>query len=133
MASQTNNAPSLHVAIIGSGPAGFYTAQALFRARPDIQVDLYERLPSPFGLVRSGVAPDHQKLKRPIQVYEKIADHENFNLVANVTVGVDLSIAALKQHYHAVVLANGTESGRLMHIPGEDLTGCHSATAFVGW
>ena len=133
MASQTNNAPHLHVAIIGSGPAGFYTAQALFRARPDIQVDLYERLPSPFGLVRSGVAPDHQKLKRPIQVYEQIADHENFNLVANVTVGVDLSIAALKQHYHAVVLANGTESGRLMHIPGEHLTGCHSATAFVGW
>ena len=98
MASQTNNAPSLHGPIIGSGPAGFYTTQALFRARPDIQVDLYERLPSPFGLVRSGVAPDHQKLKRPIQVYEKIADHENFNLVANVTVGVDLSVAALKQH-----------------------------------
>ena len=117
MASQTNNAPPLHVAIIGGGPAGFYTAQALFRARPDVQVDLYERLPSPFGLVRSGVAPDHQKLKRPIQLYEQIADHTNFSLIANVTVGVDLPIAALSQCYHAIVLANGTESGRLMDIP----------------
>jgi len=133
VASQTNNTPHLHVAIIGSGPAGFYTAQALFRARPDIQIDLYERLPSPFGLVRSGVAPDHQKLKRPIQLYEQIASHTNFNLIANVTVGVDLPIAALSQHYHAVVLAKGTESGRLMNIPGEHLSGCHSATAFVGW
>ena len=67
MVPQTNNALPLQIAIVGGGPAGFYTAQALFRVRPDIQVDLYERLPSPFGLVRSGVAPDHQKLKRPTE------------------------------------------------------------------
>ena len=132
-AREINNGSTLRVAVVGAGPSGFYATQALFRADRPIQVDLFERLPSPFGLVRSGVAPDHPKLKRPIELYQRIADTPDFTFVGNVCIGQDLAVETLRQHYHAVIFANGSESARPMGIPGESLVGCHSATAFVGW
>ncbi|MEM7027927.1 MAG: FAD-dependent oxidoreductase [Pseudomonadota bacterium] len=123
----------LQVAVIGSGPSGFYAAESLFKSDITAVVDMYERLPTPFGLVRSGVAPDHQKLKQAIKLYEKIADNENFNLVANVSIGSDVSVDELKAAYHAVIITSGAESDRKLGIAGEQLTGSHTATEFVGW
>ena len=123
----------LLVAIVGSGPSGFYAAEALFKSDLAVKVDMFERLPAPFGLVRHGVAPDHPKLKQAILLYEKIAENEDFNLVGNVTVGKDLSIDELKNSHHAVILTYGAESDRRLGVPGEDLTGSYTATEFVGW
>ncbi len=123
----------LQVAIVGSGPSGFYAAEALFKSDVNVKVNLIERLPSPYGLVRSGVAPDHQKLKQAIKLYEKIAASENFNLIANVTVGEDISIEDLCASHHAVILTSGAESDRRLNVPGEDLPGSYTATEFVGW
>lgn len=124
---------SLQIAIIGSGPSGFYAAEALLASGLDIQVDMFERLPTPFGLVRSGVAPDHQKLKQPIRVFEEIARSPRFNLVANITVGAQLSVEEVQSAYHAVVFACGAQNDRRMNVPGESLKGSHTATEFVGW
>lgn len=123
----------LRVAIVGSGPSGFYAAEALLRSDLEVRVDLFERLPAPFGLVRNGVAPDHPKLKEPILVYQKIAEAPELNLIANVTVGRDLSIEELRNSHHAVIFTCGAETDRRLGIPGEDLPGSHTATAFVGW
>lgn len=123
----------VHVAIIGSGPSGFYAAEALLRSGLPVRVDMFERLPTPFGLVRSGVAPDHQKLKQPIQVFERIARTPEFTFVGNVTVGSDVTLDELKASYNAVIFACGAQKDRRMGIPGEDLDGSHTATEFVGW
>jgi ferredoxin--NADP+ reductase len=123
----------LRVAIVGSGPAGFYAAEALFKSATTVQVDMFDRLPTPFGLVRGGVAPDHQKIKSVIKVYERIAAHERFAFWGNVTVGRDVSLDELRRFYDAVVFASGAESDRRLGIPGEDLPGSHTATEFVGW
>lgn len=123
----------LQIAIVGSGPSGFYAAEALLGAGLDIQIDMFEGLPTPFGLVRSGVAPDHQKLKQPIRVFEEIARSPHFNLVGNVTVGREISVEELQSAYHAIVFACGAQNDRRMNIPGEDLKGSHTATEFVGW
>ncbi|WP_333792780.1 FAD-dependent oxidoreductase [Hyphomicrobium sp.] len=123
----------LQIAIVGSGPSGFYAAEALLASGLDIQVDMFERLPTPYGLVRSGVAPDHQKLKQPIRVFEEIARSPRFNLVANVTVGGQISVEELQSAYHAIVFACGAQNDRRMNVPGEDLKGSHTATEFVGW
>jgi ferredoxin--NADP+ reductase len=123
----------LRVAIVGSGPSGFYAAEALLKAPCAVQVDMYERLPVPFGLVRFGVAPDHPKLKLPTAVYDKIARSPGFAFHGNVAVGRDLRVAELRAAFHAVVFASGAESDRVMGIPGEQLPGSHTATAFVGW
>jgi ferredoxin--NADP+ reductase len=123
----------VHVAIIGSGPSGFYAAEALLGSGRDIQVDMFERLPTPFGLVRSGVAPDHQKLKQPIRIFEEIARSPHFNLLGNITIGHHVSVEELRSAYHAVVFACGAQNDRRMNIPGEDLYGSHTATEFVGW
>jgi len=125
--------PALRVAIVGTGPSGFYTAEHLLKQQPDIEIDLFDRLPTPFGLVRGGVAPDHQKIKSVIRVYEKIAANPAIRFFGNVTIGRDLTRAELLRHYHAVVYAYGAESDRALGIPGEDLAGSHTATAFVGW
>lgn len=127
------NVESIHLAIIGSGPSGFYAAEALLRSDLPVRIDMFERLPTPFGLVRSGVAPDHQKLKQPIQVFERIARSPDFNFLGNVTVGIDVTIDELKAAYHAVIFACGAPSDRRMDLPGEDLDGSHTATEFVGW
>jgi len=123
----------LLVAIVGSGPSGFYAAEALIKSEFEVNVDIIERLPSPYGLVRSGVAPDHPKLKTAINLYKKIADDPHFNLIANVTVGRDISIEDLRKTHHAVILTYGAETDRKLGVPGEDLKGSHTATEFVGW
>ncbi len=123
----------LHIAIVGSGPSGFYAAEALLRSGQNVRVDMIERLPTPFGLVRSGVAPDHPKLKQSTLVFDRISRQVGFNFIGNVMVGRDCSLAELQSTHHAVILACGAHSDRRMGIPGEDLYGSHTATEFVGW
>ncbi len=129
-------ANALRVAIVGSGPAGFYAAERLFRAeRLGVQarVDMLERLPTPYGLVRGGVAPDHQKIKSVTKVYDRIASHERFRFFGNVCFGEDITRAELLARYHGVIYAVGAQSDRALSIPGEDLAGSHAATEFVAW
>jgi len=123
----------LRVAIVGSGPSGFYAAEALFRSDTAVLVDMFERLLAPFGLVRHGVAPDHAKLKEAIRVYEGIARTPGFRFLGNVSVGRDVTVEELRGAYHAVVFCCGAESDRRLGIPGEDLPGSYTATEFVGW
>ncbi|HEY7683512.1 MAG TPA: FAD-dependent oxidoreductase [Gemmatimonadales bacterium] len=125
--------PSLRVAIVGTGPSGFYAAEHLLKQQPGTELDLFDRLPTPFGLVRGGVAPDHQKIKSVIRVYEKIAANPAVRFFGNVEVGVDLSREDLLRHYHAVIYAYGASSDRALGVPGEELPGSHAATEFVGW
>jgi ferredoxin/flavodoxin---NADP+ reductase len=122
-----------HAAIVGSGPSGFYAAEALLNALPDIVIDMFERLPTPYGLVRSGVAPDHPKLKQVTLVFDKIMQSKRLNFLGNVEIGTDLSLDALRDAYDVVVLAYGASTDRKMGIRGEGLANCHSATEFVGW
>jgi ferredoxin--NADP+ reductase len=124
----------MRVAIVGSGPAGFYAAEHLLK-RDDVavEVDMIDRLPTPFGLVRAGVAPDHPKIKSVIRVYEKTAAREEFRFFGNVEVGRDVSVAELSERYHAVLYAYGTSTDRQLGIPGEELPGSHAATEFVAW
>ncbi|XP_029312998.1 NADPH:adrenodoxin oxidoreductase, mitochondrial isoform X1 [Cottoperca gobio] len=124
---------STKVCIVGSGPAGFYTAQHLIKARPDVEVDIYERLPVPFGLVRFGVAPDHPEVKNVINTFTQTAKHSRCSFFGNVNVGKDVSVAELQEAYHAVVLSYGAEGNRSMGVPGEDLAGVYAAKDFVGW
>jgi len=120
------------IAVIGSGPAGFYAAGHLLK-EGDVDVDMLERLPTPWGLVRSGVAPDHPKIKTVTRVYEKTAAHPRFRYYGNVEFGEHVSRAELLEHYHAIVYATGAPSDRALGIPGEQLPGSHAATEFVGW
>jgi ferredoxin--NADP+ reductase len=120
--------------VIGSGPAGFYAAGHLLKASGErLEVDMLERLPTPWGLVRSGVAPDHPKIKSVTRVYEKTAAHPRFRYFGNVTFGEHVSREEMLEHYHAVVYATGSPSDRALSIPGEELPGSHAATEFVGW
>ena len=122
------------IAVIGSGPAGFYTAGELFKQKSwEIKVDMFERLPTPFGLVRGGVAPDHQKIKSVQKIYTRIAENENFRFFGNVEIGRDIFQADLLEHYDAVIYSVGSPADRALGIPGEDLSGSHSATEFVAW
>lgn len=123
----------LRVAIIGSGPSGFYAAEALFKSDLTVEVDMYDRLPTPYGLVRGGVAPDHQKIKSVTKVYDKIAENPNFRFYGNVDIGTDLSHDDLLNHYHQIIYAVGAQTDRRLDIPGEDLAGSHAATEFVAW
>jgi ferredoxin--NADP+ reductase len=124
----------LRVAIVGAGPSGFYAAEHILKDDGvHAQVDLFDRLPTPFGLVRGGVAPDHPKIKSVIRVYEKTAAREGFRFFGNVKVGHDVEVEDLERLYHAIVFTVGCETDRRLGIPGEDLAGSHAATAFVGW
>lgn len=124
----------LRVAVIGSGPSGFYAIQALFKRKDlEVRADLFDRLPTPYGLVRGGVAPDHQKIKNVIRVYDKVATDERCRFFGNVLLGEDMTLEELTARYDAVVLATGNESDRKLGIPGEELDGVYSATEFVGW
>ncbi|MEK7233248.1 MAG: FAD-dependent oxidoreductase [Elusimicrobiota bacterium] len=124
----------LCVAIIGAGPSGFYAAEALLKAPGlTVRVDIYDRLPTPFGLARGGVAPDHQKIKSVVAVYEKVAMDARVRFLGNVMLGRDINIEDLRARYDQIVYAVGCESDRRMSIPGEDLVGSYSATEFVGW
>jgi ferredoxin--NADP+ reductase len=129
----TENSP-IRVAVIGSGPAGFYAAGHLLKdAEERFEVDMLERLPTPWGLVRSGVAPDHPKIKSVTRMYEKTAAHPRFRYFGNITFGEHVTREELLAHYHAIVYAVGSPSDRPLGIPGEDLPGSHAATEFVGW
>lgn len=122
------------IAIVGAGPAAFYTAEALLKRKElHCTIDFFNRFPTPFGLVREGVAPDHQSIKSVTRVYDKIADNPNVRYFGNVTFGVDIHHADLIKLYDQVVYAVGAQSDRRMGIPGEDLSGSMPATIFVGW
>lgn len=123
----------LRVAIVGSGPSGFYAADTLFKSGVPVDVDMFDRLPTPFGLVRGGVAPDHPRIRNVIQVYERIASHERFRFLGNVEVGYHVTVPELRRHYDALLLACGTETDQRMAIAGEELPGSYGATQFVGW
>src|SRR5919204_457350 len=123
----------LRVAIVGAGPAGFYATGAVLDSGRSATVDLFDRLPTPFGLVRAGVAPDHPKIKSVTRVYEKTAAKEGFRFFGGVEVGRALHRADLLDRYHAVIYAIGAATDRRLGIPGEDLPGSEAATTFVGW
>ncbi len=124
---------TLRVAVVGSGPAGFYATGQLLAHDPPAEVDLFDRLPTPWGLVRLGVAPDHPKIKSVSRAFEKIAQRPGFRFFGNVEIGRDLAHDELVRLYDAVVYAFGAPADRRMGIPGEDLPGSWSATAFVAW
>jgi ferredoxin--NADP+ reductase len=128
--------PLFKVAIVGAGPAGYFAAQALQNQQNEertFAIDMIERLPTPWGLVRSGVAPDHPKIKTVSKVFEKIAADPNFRLFANVEIGSEISVAQLQEIYDAVVIATGSHLGKTLGIPGENLPGSISAADFVPW
>ncbi|KAG7232856.1 hypothetical protein INR49_008024 [Caranx melampygus] len=129
--SLSTNSPK--VCVVGSGPAGFYSAQYLIKAHQHLLVDVYERLPIPFGLVRFGVAPDHPEVKNVINTFTQTAKHPRCCFYGNVNVGKDVSVEELQRAYHAVVLSYGAEGNRTMGVPGEGLAGVYSAKDFVGW
>ena len=124
----------LKVAIVGSGPAGFYVAEHLLKqTEVPVRVDMFDRLPTPFGLVRFGVAPDHPKIKSVTRVFDKIAKNPLFRFYGNVEVGKHVTLEELRQHYDQVCFATGAQTDRQMGIPGEDLPRSHAATEFVAW
>jgi len=132
-ASTATTSP-IRIAVIGAGPAGFYTAGALFKQDTvDCRVDMFNRLPTPYGLVREGVAPDHGSIKAVTRVFDRIGADPRFRFFGNVTVGADISVEELQSFYHMIVYAVGAPSDRRLGIPGEDLEGSDPATIFVGW
>jgi len=134
MAKLGTEANPLRVAIIGAGPAGFYTAEHLLKQdQIKFEVDLYDRLPTPYGLVRGGVAPDHQKIKSVTKAYERTAQKSGFRYFGYVEFGTDIGLDDLKKHYHQIVFATGTQAGKLLNIPGAELNGSHAASDFVAW
>lgn len=123
----------LRVAIIGSGPAGFYAAEALVKAHEIIEVDIIDRLPTPYGLIRGGVAPDHQSIKGVYRRYEKAALLAQVNFIGNLQIGGQISLDEVRELYDAVVLATGAPNDRKLGIPGEDKIGVYGSAEFVGW
>jgi ferredoxin--NADP+ reductase len=124
----------LRVAIVGAGPAGFYAAEALLKQKDlACRIDFFNRLPTPYGLVREGVAPDHQSIKSVTRVYDKLAAASNVRYFGNVTFGRDVLHEDLRRYYDQIIYAVGAQSDRKMGIPGEDLQGSMPATIFVGW
>ena len=128
--------PHYKIAIVGAGPAGYFAAQALQNSQTDdltFAIDMIERLPTPWGLVRSGVAPDHPKIKTVAKVFEKIAVEPNFRLFGNVELGKDIQTKNLVERYDAVIMATGSAIGKKLGIPGENLKNSISAADFVPW
>jgi ferredoxin--NADP+ reductase len=124
----------LRVAIVGAGPTGFYAAEHLFRQKElVVEVDMFERLPTPYGLVRYGVAPDHEKIKSVTKQYDKTAANPHFRFFGNVNLGQDISVADLCRFYHQIIYTTGAQTDRKLTIPGADLIGSHPATEFVAW
>lgn len=129
----TSPSKKIKTCIIGAGPAGFYSAQYILKHLPNSQVDLIEKLPVPFGLVRFGVAPDHPEVKNVINTFTKTAENPNFRFFGNLTLGRDVSLEQLRQLYDVVVLAYGADIDAKLNIPGEDKVNVISAREFVGW
>jgi adrenodoxin-NADP+ reductase len=130
--ASTSRGP-LRIAIIGSGPAGFYTAHRLLNKVQDAVIDMYEQLPVPYGLVRFGVAPDHPEVKNCQDTFETVAQSPRFNYIGNVRVGHDIPLSQMKPHYDAMLFSYGASEDRKLGIPGEELAGVYSAREFVGW
>ena len=130
MTARTHNP---RVAIVGAGPAGAFAASCLLRARGDAEVDLFERLPTPWGLLRGGVAPDHQEIKRLEDTFDRQTLKRGCRFLGNVEVGVDITHAELMSYYTAVIYATGAQTDKSLGIPGEDLSGSWAATEFVAW
>jgi len=134
MAQLGTTANPLRVAVIGSGPTAFYAADHLLKQKDlVVKIDMFDRLPTPYGLVRGGVAPDHQKIKSVTATYDKTAAHPNFRFFGNVEFGRDITLADVRDHYHQVIYCTGAQTDRSMNIPGEELQGSHAATEFVAW
>ncbi len=128
-----NSDSPLRVAIVGAGPAGFYLASHLLRQDAHIKIDLFDRLPTPFGLIRNGVAPDHQKDKSVARTYHRYGTDPNLCFYGGCGYGSEIGLQQLKDHYHQIAFTTGASADRRLGIPGEDLKGSHSATEFVGW
>lgn len=122
-----------HIAIVGSGPSGLFCADALLRQKPELKIDVFDRLATPYGLVRFGVAPDHQGTKAVTRQFDRLFGNPNLRFLGNIAVGRDLPLAELTAHYDAVILALGAHADRPLGIPGEDLPGRYGSMAFVGW
>ena len=122
-----------HIAIIGSGPSGLFCADALLRQRPELKIDVFDRLPTPYGLIRCGVAPDHQGTKAVTRQFDRLFGGGSLRFIGNVAVGTELPLARLTGHYDAVVLALGAHADRPLGIPGDGLPGRYGSMAFVGW
>ncbi|MFC3674152.1 NAD(P)-binding protein [Ferrovibrio xuzhouensis] len=122
-----------HIAIVGSGPSGLFCADALLRQRPDLKIDVFDRLPTPYGLIRFGVAPDHQGTKAVTRQFDRLFGGGSLRFVGHVAVGTDLPLARLLETYDAVVLALGAHADRPLGVPGEELAGRYGSMAFVGW
>ncbi len=134
MSQLGTEANPLRVAIVGSGPTGFYAADHLFKQKNTvIEIDMFDRLPTPYGLVRFGVAPDHQKIKSVTKAFARTASNPRLRFYGNVELGNHVTVADLRQHYHQIIYTIGAQSDRKMSIPGEDLQGSHPATHFVAW
>ena len=129
----SKNSSPLQVAVIGAGPSGFYTANELMEVVPNCCVDIIEALPTPYGLIRSGVAPDHQKTKAVSRVFDRTAQDLRFGYYGNVVLGKDISLEELHKHYDAIVLATGAPLDRPLDIPGSGVSGVYGSAAFVGW
>ncbi|QIK76088.1 FAD-dependent oxidoreductase [Nocardioides piscis] len=129
----TPTASALRVAIVGGGPAGIYAADLLTKSEVDVSVDILERLPAPFGLVRYGVAPDHPRIKEIVKALQRVLAHPDVRLLGNVDLGADLKLEELREFYDAVVVATGARTDRDLGIPGEDLPGSYGAADFVSW
>ncbi len=124
---------TFNIAIVGAGPSGFYAADHLLKQRDDVSIDLFDRLPTPFGLVRYGVAPDHPKIKSVTKAYSRIAKKPEVRFFGNVNIGTDITREDLEAHYHAVIYTTGAQTDRMLNIPGIDLDGSYAATEFVAW
>jgi ferredoxin--NADP+ reductase len=134
MASSQHSTHPLRVAIVGAGPAAFFAAECLLRQETvPVEVDMFDRLPTPYGLVRHGVAPDHQRIKAVTRSFAQVAGHPHFRFFGNVEFGRDLTLHDLRTHFHQILFATGAQTDRHMGIPGEDLRRSHPATEFVAW
>ncbi|MFC4128031.1 FAD-dependent oxidoreductase, partial [Nocardia rhizosphaerae] len=123
----------LRVAIVGAGPAGIYAADALMKSDAEVSIDLYERMPAPFGLIRYGVAPDHPRIKGIITALHKVLDKDQVRLLGNIDYGTDITLDDLRQFYDAVIFSTGANADRALPIPGIDLDGSYGAADFVSW
>ena len=121
------------IAIIGAGPAGIYAAEALSKAKPEVQIYIFEALFCPYGLVRSGVAPDHYKIKEVSKLFDKTLSRDNVHFYGNIEIGKDITLSELRDHFSAIIFCTGAHKDRNLEIPGEDLNNVTTATNFVGW
>ncbi len=129
-----NEENPLRVAIVGAGPTGFYAAEHLFKRKElTVEIDMFDRLPTPFGLVRAGVAPDHQKIKSVTKVFSRTAKKPGFRFFGNIDFGREVTLEDLRNHYHQIIYCTGAQTDRYLNIPGADLQGHHPATEFVAW